>query len=811
MSNNKFICIHGHFYQPPRENAWLEVVEMQDTAAPYHDWNERINFECYAPNTAARIEDYDNNIIKIVNNYTKISFNFGPTLLSWMEKASPETYKSILQSDKISQQNFNGHGSALAQAYNHIISPLADSKDKETQIIWGIADFKHRFKRMPEGMWLPETAVDTESLELMAKHGIKFTILAPRQAKAFRKSGEKDWHPVDEHSIDTRRPYYCILPSGKKIALFFYNGNNSRGVAFDGYLNNGKHFAQNLINSFDPNVDHPQLVHIATDGESYGHHHRHGEMALADCINHIEENRLAKIINYGAYLELFPPTYEAQIHENSSWSCVHGVERWRENCGCNSGGYPGWDQSWRAPLRTTLDWLRDTIRPEFEKHAGLYFKDPWAVRNEYIKIILDRSEENIDNFIRKHSTRKLKDQEKTTLLRLLEMQRNMMLMYTSCGWFFDEISGLETNQILQYANRAIYYARQVSDLDLHDTFLEKLKAIPSNVYENGAGSYEEHVMPARVDLVRVGMHYAASSLFEEYPEHMEFFNFISDIRQFDFLEAGLQKLAIGQVTLKSRITHSIKHFGFSVLYLGQQNMVGYITTEMPQEVFEEMQQKVTDSFRNANLGNVIAHMQEYFQSERFTIWHLFRDEKRKILEQVTDESLSKIELLFREIYDDNYLLMTGISKSNIPLPKAYSDAVQFVVNHDLYTFFTENGLNIRRLHNLAEEFKKWQVNIEDPDALHLAISERLFEELQFLQMGGNVANAEEAIDKVINILKILRSMGIEPDIWKTQNLYFSSLKKFQNAEKKYPNVRFEKLFMDLGRQLHVKTEEQLVS
>jgi alpha-amylase/alpha-mannosidase (GH57 family) len=807
MSHNKFICIHGHFYQPPRENAWLEVVEMQDTAAPYHDWNERINSECYAPNAAARIEDHDKTIVKIVNNYTKISFNFGPTLLSWMEKAAPETYQAILESDKISRQNFNGHGSAMAQAYNHIISPLSDAKDKETQIIWGIEDFKHRFQRMPEGMWLPETAVDTDSLELMAKHGIKFTILAPRQAKAFRKKGEEDWHPVDEHSIDTRRPYSCLLPSGKKITLFFYNGNNSRGVAFDGYLNNGKHFAQNLINSFDPYDEKPQLVHIATDGESYGHHHRHGEMALADCINHIEEHKQAKIINYGAYLELFPVEYEAQIHENSSWSCVHGVERWRSDCGCNSGGYPGWNQAWRAPLRATLDWLRDSIRPEFEKRAGLYFEDPWAVRNAYIKVILDRSEDNINNFIQTHSKREVNEEEKTTLLRLLEMQRNAMLMYTSCGWFFDEISGLETNQILQYANRAIYYAHRTSDLDLHKNFIKRLQEIPSNVYENGAGSYEEHVAPARVDLVRVGMHYAASSLFEEYPEHLEFFNFISDLRSFELLKAGTQKLAIGRITLKSRITHSIKDFGFSVLYLGQQNMIGYITTEMPDEVFDEMQEKVMRSFKNANLGNVIAHMQEYFQSERFTIWHLFKDEKRKILQQITDKSLSKIELLFREIYNDNYLLMTGISKSQIPLPRAYQDAVQFIVNQDLYRFFTENGLNIRRLNQIAEEFKKWEVKIEDPDALHLAISERLFKELITAHIEQNDT---KPMEKVLKTLKVLRSIGIEPDIWKTQNLYFSLLKKFQNGEKHFPSREFEKLFLELGTQLHVKTEGQLV-
>ncbi len=806
MSNNKFVCIHGHFYQPPRENAWLEVVEIQDTAAPYHDWNERINAECYAPNVAARIQDHENKIIRILNNYTKLSFNFGPTLLSWMEKEDPKTYQAILGADKSSQQSFNGHGSAIAQAYNHIISPLADSKDKETQIVWGIQDFIHRFKRRPEGMWLPETAVDTESLELLAKHGIKFTILAPRQAKAIKHLKDKEWHSVDENSLDTRRPYYCNLPSGKKIALFFYNGHNARGVAFEGYLNNGKHFAQSLISSFDPNDTQPQLVHIATDGESYGHHHRHGEMALADCINHIEENNLAKIINYGAYLELFPPEYEAQIHENSSWSCVHGVERWRANCGCNSGGHPGWNQLWRSPLRDTLDWLRESIRPIFVKYCKPYFEDPWQVRNEYIKIILDRSEENVDAFIKKYAKRPVDDSEKISLLRLLEMQRNAMLMYTSCGWFFDEISGIETNQILQYANRAIQYAKKISDIELHDPFLEKLQQIPSNVYENGAGSYEEHIAPASVDLVKVGMHYAVSSLFEEYPEHLEFFNFISDIQSFELLEAGIQKLAIGQVSLKSRITHAKKDFGFAVLYLGQHNIIGYINTEMPEEHFQNMHQKVTEAFKNANLGNVIAHMQESFSSEKFSIWHLFRDEKRKILQQITATNLNKIEGLYREIYNDNNLLMKGIVDSKIPLPKAFQDAVQFIMNKELYNFFVENGLNIRRLVQLAEEFKKWDIQLHDPDRLHLVISERIFEELQNdqLEMGSI-----EALDKIINILQILRSIGIEPDIWRAQNYYFSLLKKYQNGEKSFPGRAFEQQFLELGNHLLVRTENKI--
>ncbi|HEX8060029.1 MAG TPA: DUF3536 domain-containing protein, partial [Cyclobacteriaceae bacterium] len=377
--NNKFICIHGHFYQPPRENAWLEVIEVQDSSHPYHDWNERISAECYAPNASSRILDQKGVITNIVNNYSKISFNFGPTLLSWMETNDKDTYQAILEADKESIRNFSGHGSAIAQVYNHMILPLANTRDKETQVVWGIRDFEKRFERKPEGMWLAETAVDTESLEILAKHGIRFTILAPRQAKAVRRIGDEEWTEVHEGTVDPRNAYRVNLPSGNTIDVFFYNGSISQGIAFNGLLNDGRRFAQSLMDSFGLEED-PQLVNVATDGETYGHHHRHGDMALAFCLDHIEKNQEATITNYAEFLSKFPPHFEAQVIENSSWSCVHGVERWRNNCGCNSGGHPGWDQQWRGPLRDALDWLRDTSSQLFEREAGKFLRDPWSAR-----------------------------------------------------------------------------------------------------------------------------------------------------------------------------------------------------------------------------------------------------------------------------------------------------------------------------------------------------------------------------------------------------------------------------------------------
>ncbi len=533
---------------------------MQDSAHPYHDWNERISAECYAPNTASRILNEKAVIKNILNNYSRISFNFGPTLLSWMEVNDQETYRAIQDADKESVKNFGGHGSAMAQVYNHIILPLANRRDKETQIIWGIRDFEFRFNRKPEGMWLAETAVDIESLEMLAKHGIKFTILAPRQARAFRRIGETEWQPLVMETVDTRRPYRCELPSGKSITLFFYNGDISQGVAFNGLLNDGKKFAHRFLDSFDQDAE-PQLAHIATDGETYGHHHKHGDMALAFCIDYIERNKRSRLTNYAEFLAKFPPTHEALIHENSSWSCVHGIERWRSDCGCNSGGTPSWNQQWRKPLREALDWLRDELITIFEREGRIILRDPWAAREDYINVILRRNDDTIRRFLKDHCIRPV---EANLVLRLMEVQRNAMLMYTSCGWFFDEISGIETTQIMQYACRAMQLISQVSAVNLEEEFLRRLKLAPSNLptLNNGAEVYWRYVLPSKTNLQRVGMHYAVASIFEEDPESFPVFNYTTQNEVFVRKEAGEQRLVLGVTKVRSNVTRSEKEVCF---------------------------------------------------------------------------------------------------------------------------------------------------------------------------------------------------------------------------------------------------------
>jgi alpha-amylase/alpha-mannosidase (GH57 family) len=810
---DKYICIHGHFYQPPRENAWLEVIEQQESAAPFHDWNERINFECYATNAVARILDSETRITKILNNYERMSFNFGPTLLSWMEIADPETYKLIQDADHDSLKRFGGHGSAVAQVHSHLILPLANQNDKITQVYWGIKDFEHRFNRFPEGMWLAETAVNTETLEVLAAYGIQYTILAPRQAKAIRKIVKTDdgaWHTIQNEQIDTRRPYLCRLPSGKSIALFFYNGNTAQGVAFEGLLNSGKAFAQRLINGFDDS-DEPQLVHIATDGESYGHHHRLGEMALADCLNFIEEKTFAKVINYGAYLEKFPPLYEVQIHENSSWSCVHGIERWRSNCGCNTGSGNGkWQQNWRAPLRFALNWLRDQLIPVYEEQASAFVRDPWAVRNEYISVLLDRSVENIDVFTQKHALRALTRRERVHLYRLLEMQRQALLMFSSCGWFFDEVSGLETTQILQYACRAIHYAKQVADINLEPEFMFRLSQAPSNleIFKDASGVYDKNVRPAHVDLKRVGMHYAVSSLFEKYPERLEFFNYIANSEFFDRIEAGNHTFALGRTLVRSKITHSEKHFSFAVLHLGQLSIIGNLSLNMAQEAFDEMQVQAVKSFKNADLAALIGILQQYFGPEKFSIGELFREEKQKIINQITDKNLAAVETSFRRIYENNYQLMNGLLVEGVTIPEAYRDAIHFVLNKDLRKFFTRESLEINELKRILDEFKKWHLTITDETTFKLAASERLFSEIK--TMSRQIVSVA-SLKSLTDVLTLLAEMSIKPDIWKSQTLYFELLEQFESRERAYSSPEWKTEFLKLGDLISVRTPATILA
>src|SRR5882757_7613357 len=600
----RFVCIHGHFYQPPRENPWLETVEVQDSAAPYHDWNDRITAECYAPNGASRITNKQDEIIRIMNNYARISYNFGPTLLSWLHDKAPRTYRMILDADKFSAQRYSGHGSAMAQVYNHLIVPLANKRDALTQIRWGIADFEFRYGREPEGMWLAETAVNRSVLDLMAQEGIKFTVLAPVQCARVRilpttnpdsnpgaiaeaaEAEEISWTETPNATVDPTHPYLIHLDEGRTINIFFYDGPASRAIAFEGLLNSGEDFGKRLLAGFHPpspgDPEVAQISHVATDGESYGHHHKHGEMALSYGMHYIEDGQQASLTNYAEFLEKFPPKWEAEVAEDTSWSCVHGVERWRSNCGCNSGGKPGWNQEWRTPLRDALDYLRDATAPLAEQLAQSLLKDLWTARDAYIQVILSRedparSPAAILNFFTQHATRELTDNERIACLELLELERHTQLMYTSCGWFFDEISGIETVQIIAYAGRVLQLAVKLfgqPGIDVEKNFLDILAQGKSNIPEigNGAEVYRRYVNSMQIGLEQVGAHYAISSIFRNYPEHGELFCFDVHRESQETFNSGRGRVAVGRALIYSRITEENEDICFAVLHLGDQNL-----------------------------------------------------------------------------------------------------------------------------------------------------------------------------------------------------------------------------------------------
>jgi len=770
---DRYICIHGHFYQPPRENPWLEAIEVQESAHPYHDWNKRITAECYAPNATSRILDEQGRILGMVNNYAKINFNFGPTLLAWIEKNASKVYEAILEADKESQASYSGHGSAIAQAYNHMILPLANRRDKETQIQWGVRDFEYRFGRKPEGMWLPETAVDLESLEILAEKGIRFTILARHQAKRFRSVGEKNWKDVKESHIDPTRAYTLRLPSGKTIALFFYDGAVSRAVAFEGLLSSGEAFVQRLMGGFSEKGAGNQLVHIATDGESYGHHHRFGDMALAYALNVIESKNLARLTNYGEYLEKNPPAHEVEIFENTSWSCPHGVERWRGNCGCHSGAHPGWNQEWRLFLRDTLDWLRDAVSPAYEAHGKKFLKEPWEARDDYIEVILARSPASRESFLGRRAARALSEEEACAALKLLELQRHAMLMYTSCGWFFDELSGIETIQVIQYAARVLQLAQESFGEDLEAAFLERLERAKSNIptEKDGRAVYERYIRPAKADLMKVGAHYAMSSLFKDYDEHVEVYCYKVDREDYQLLRAGKATLAVGKATLATEITTEWSVICFAVLHLGDHNMTCGVRKFETAETYQSMVKQISGAFDAADFPETIRLLDKHFQKEIYSLKSLFRNEQSEILDLILESILSNAEAVYRDLYEDHVPIIRFLTESGSPIPRALQFATEFVLHADLLRAFQEERIDPEHIRQLLEAAKMAGMTVKG-DGLEFALRKNLERMAEGLSESPLDMARVETLDSALTLLS---EVPFQVNIWTVQNVCYDLL------------------------------------
>jgi alpha-amylase/alpha-mannosidase (GH57 family) len=762
----KYLCIHCHFYQPPRESPWLEQIELQDSAYPYHDWNERISAECYGPNLAARILDDQQKIKRIVNNYSKISFNFGPTLLSWAVEHAPETYRGLIEADRQSRDEFSGHGSAIAQAYNHMIMPLANSRDKKTQIRWGYEDFVSRFGRPPEGMWLPETAVDNESLELMAEESLAFAILAPHQAKAIRPLTGGYWEDVTGSKIDPTRAYLFRASSGKTISIFFYDGPISQAVAFEKLLDDGEKFATRLLSGFSDGRSDAQLANIATDGETYGHHHKHGEMALAYALDYIESNKLARITNYGEFLELHPPTWEVQIYEKTAWSCVHGVERWRSNCGCNSGR-AGWNQEWRRPLRDALDWLRDWVIPRFEKLGLSVLRDPWAARDAYIQVVLDRHPEVREEFGKQHFARDLTADEQVIVWKLMELQRHAMLMYTSCGWFFDDISGIETVQVVMYAGRVVQLAEQLFNENIEAQFLERLALAKSNLAEYGTAAdvYLRYVKPAIVDLEKVGAHYSISSLFSPYGERTDIFSYTVKRLDYHVREAGKMRMAVGQASFTSKVTQECEILTFWVVHFGDHNVAGGVMKFDGAAAYRSLMESISDAFSRVDIPEVIRLLDKRFGDRTYSLRSLFRDEQRRIVRIILSGTVAEAEAAYLQLYEHHAALMRFLSSLGTPMPREFTAAIEYAINSLLRRACGMEELDGERIRSLLREAQVGNITI-DRTTLEFLLRHKL--EILAKDFSAEPRNIER-LRRLKHSLRITKQMPFAVNLWSVQN------------------------------------------
>ncbi len=765
---DRCVCIHGHFYQPPRENPWLEAIEEQDSAAPYHDWNARVGAECYAPNARARLLDGQQRITTLVNNYAHLSFNIGPTLMSWLERADPDTYEAARRADRDSARRL-GHGNAMAQAFGHAILPLADAHDKVTHVRWGIDDFRHRFGRLPDGMWLPETAVDTATLRALAEHGVRFTVLASHQAGRVRRAGSHSWEQ-SAAGVDTRRAYRWR--SGRaEMALFFYDHELAHGVAFGGLLNDGGAFADRLRAGLAEAAASPQLVHLATDGESYGHHHRFGEMALAYAVERLAADPSLRLVNYATFLELAPPVDEVEIVENTSWSCAHGVERWRADCGCNSGAHPGWRQDWRQPLRESLDGLKTELDGLFEQRGAPLLRDPWEARNDYIEVLFEPAPERRLAFLAKHGRARLKPADHVRVWRLLEMQRAALLMFTSCGWFFDDLAGIETTQVLRYACRAVQLAADLGE-PLEADFLTHLEKARSNLPQrpDGREVYRTMVAPAAVSLPRAAAHAVMSSLFTAggaLPERSYTYRFepTEQLRR----TAGRTALAVGGVRVTCDLTEEAVTYAYGALYLGGHDAHCAIGDGKVLARLAELRARAADVFEREPLSAVVRLIDDAFGQDGFSLRHLFHGERRAVLRQIAADAIRPCLLDLERVFDQHRRMLDFLRDTDVPIPAEFRQVARVVLQERLAAALAQLGEGqtpAEPLDTFWKDTARWEIKLYVPP-LQAEIERSLPRVLSRLPADpvAHAARAEALLDAAA-------ALGVSPNLWPAQNAFY---------------------------------------
>ncbi|MEW6221553.1 MAG: DUF3536 domain-containing protein [Thermodesulfobacteriota bacterium] len=772
-----YVTIHGHFYQPPRESPWLEIIERQDSAAPYHDWNERVHAEAYAPNSVARILNDTGQVAAIVNNYEGISFNFGPTLLGWIRQHDAATYQRIRAADRASSERLDGHGNAIAQAYNHMIMPLANRRDKITQVRWGIADFRSHFGRLPEGMWLPETAVDLETLEILHEEGIAFTILAPNQARRVRTlAGRGRWQDVSGGRVDTSRPYAVRLPCGGSLAVFFYHGAIAHDIAFGGLLADGSRLAGRLQEALPAAASPvPPLVHVATDGESYGHHHRFGDMGLAFVLAQLADGEDLTLTSYGHYLSLHPPTQEVEVFERSSWSCAHGVERWRADCGCSSGGHPGWNQAWRAPLRETLDWLRFELTGIFQQEAKDLLADPWAARDDAIDLLLEPGAASRIRFLQRHAARPLAAGEEARAFRLLEMQRQAMLMFTSCGWFFDELSGIETVQILRYAGRALELAEGLSGASLTEPFLGRLVEAESNLAEMGDGAavFRRFVLPGRFGPAEAAGHAGlAMALDGECRGAMTFGCYQVEIRS-----AGEEPAEApgpsGLVTVRhSGLGEEATFFVLGVGPNGHEGGAEVHVLDAPAGGSGEAAASLAPIIRRAcqvRTKEGVAAALAWLKTQGGRLWtvaDLHPELRQELLSRRVEGCRAHLEGILAAAFREHAGLLTLLRRAQQGLPAIFRLGAEVAFRESLVSALSAPERDSQAMARLVADLADWQIPT-GADWLAPALEAPLTAAMAAMA----AAPSQENLGRALAIVSLITQLQVPVSMWQAQNLF----------------------------------------
>lgn len=778
-----WVCVHGHFYQPPRDNPWLDEIEPQPSAAPYRDWNERITAECYRPNAAARVLDGKGLISEIIDNYQRMSWNFGPTLLDYLYRHARDVHDAIVAADHASRARFSGHGSALAQAHSHLILPLCSPRDRKTQVRWGAADFEHRFGRKPEGMWLPECAVDTATLEALADEGIGFTVLAPRQAAGFRPPGGGAWQ---RGAIDTRRGYRCPLPSGRSIDLYFYDGALAQAVAFEHLLRDGRELARRLASLPPLGGDEASLSHIATDGESYGHHHRFGDMALAAALHAIEGDPRFRLTNYAEMRALSPPQWEVQIAEPSSWSCAHGVRRWGDDCGCNTGAQ-GVHQRWRKPLRDALDWLRDRAHAVIEEQARGIFEDPWRARDSYIEVLLhEGSAEAREAFFaaelvagaRGKGGDKAEQQEaRKKALWLMELGRSAMLMYTSCGWFFDDISGIETVQVMRYAARALEMLELLTGEDLEDEMVQRLGKAEGNYRDkpqlaNGGAIWMAQVATNRLDLARIARHVAVGTVVAEEADAVPF-GVAAELVARRELRAEELQLVSGTIRLRSRWLDDGMETSFACLRRGSQ-VVGRLGSG------ETLNGLVRELGKWMDRPDAAIAMMTSHAGQELSLACLLPIATRWV-EDVFAAPIADLERTIFELHDRNLALTQWLVRHDAPPPDALGAVTRLALRRRLIGAIEATPIDAATAEACLDQARQLGVSLDTPAislAATLAMTRTVEGACKIIEGTGERKDgdgqaaeaAAAALERAARIGETIRPMKSPLDLWRVQNL-----------------------------------------